>query len=324
MGTACYRHVCVWVWAIAGLSGVAGRDLVDGYAALVNDRVILRSDVDAFIAPLEARLRGVYEGGELQDELQRARTNGLNSLIERYLVVEEFETQEAEIPQRMVDDRIRAVIHERFDDDRLQLMQALAEQHLTMIEWEEQMKDQIIYSIMRRREMTHSAVVSPQDVRARYLEEPDRYRTPAGVELRVIALSAGTTPSEREVKRKQAETLRKKVMDGEDFGSLAVKASQGRKAREGGYWGWMDPRDLRGELAAVVRSLEAGRVSDVVETEETFYLLLVERRRPSAVVPFEKVREQLGAQMRREKEQQLYRDWIERLKKRHYVKVYGL
>ncbi|NCC52286.1 MAG: hypothetical protein EOM20_13865, partial [Spartobacteria bacterium] len=63
---------------------------IDGYAAMVNDRVITVGDVLMQLQPVELQLRELYEGIELEKKLEEAYADARQNLIERALILEEF------------------------------------------------------------------------------------------------------------------------------------------------------------------------------------------------------------------------------------------
>ena len=63
---------------------------VDGIAAIVNDKVITFSEVKKQVEPTERLLRDSYTGQELIDKVKEARLNSLRALVERQLIVQNF------------------------------------------------------------------------------------------------------------------------------------------------------------------------------------------------------------------------------------------
>ena len=321
---------------------------VDGYAALVNDRVILQSDVDMTAIPLlrnlartlDARLREVQLANqddpnleeqqriteEFNARAQEAREQALEALIERYLIVEEFERQEGELPDRVINDHIQRIIDDRFEGDRSKLVDSLRQEQITFDEFKEQRREDLISTLLRQQELRNLPSVSPQEVLALYESRLERYRQPAEVKLSGITLSLGETEEERDTKRLLAEGLRRRLLDGEDFASVARAHSEGRRAEEGGEWGWRVPSDLRPEMAKAIEQTPTGQISEIVEmaTEQGdwLYILRVEARKESTLIPFEQVRDDLRAELEETAREETYRAWIERLKTHHYVKIF--
>jgi peptidyl-prolyl cis-trans isomerase SurA len=181
--------------------------------------------------------------------------------------------------------------------------------------------DRIVISVAKRNEIMGKVAVSPGAVSARYKANIDRYRVSAKVKLRMIVLHRGANQRDAELKHQTAVSLKKGIDDGADFASLARSFSEDIRAGKDGDWGWVEPSTLRKELAGAVSKLKAGEVSPVIETKDGFYLLKVDGLKGESVTRLETVREDIERELRGEQRDRIYRAWIERLRKRSYVRV---
>lgn len=304
------------------LTGHARGLPVDGYAAVVNQRVITAGEVLALIQPAREQLEATYKDNELKGKLEEAYQAGLDALIERALILEEFAKQGGQIPDRLVDSQVNDMIAERFHNDRAAFLEALADERMTLDEWREETKNRLIVMIMRRREVVDKAVVVPRKIREAYESRQGQYDVSEQVRLRLIVLQKGETPQDEEAKRTEAARILARIEAGEDFGELAKTLSEGAKASEGGDIGWVDPRALRPELNRAVEKMQPGQTSEVIALGDEFYILKLEGRKNPSVVAFDDVRGQIEEELRRAEEDRLYKAWIERLKRKFYVKVF--
>ena len=295
---------------------------LDGYAAIVNDKVITVGDVMEFIQPAEQQLVGLYTGSELEAKRQEAFTNGLATLIDRSLIVAEFTKQGGTIPERLVNDRVNEFVYDRFGNDRAKFLTALSEQQITLEDWRQQVKERLIISILRRQEVGDRVKVSPRLIRETYDARTEQYRTDEKIRLSMIMLNKGATARDAEVKRTEAEKILEQLKNGEDFAGIAKASSEGIKAAEGGDMGWNKPGDLRSELAAAVASLKPGEISGIVETDEEFYILKLEDHKDAGMVPFEEVRQSIDDELKQQEGERLYTAWTERLRRKYYVQVF--
>jgi parvulin-like peptidyl-prolyl isomerase len=72
-----------------------------------------------------------------------------------------------------------------------------------------------------------------------------------------------------------------------------------------------------------VAQLEPGRVSEVVEAGDDLYLLKVEARKNASITSFDEARKGIEKELRMAEEERLYKAWIERLRRKFYIKVYA-
>lgn len=299
----------------------ARRIPIDGYAAVVNDRVITVGDVLTLIQPLERELRLSYEGEDLQDQLEKAYSDALDKLIENALILEDFEAQDAEIPPEMVDDQVRSIIEERFGNNRAEFLQTLEQQQLSVDEWREQVAERLAVMFLRRQEVYAQLTVSPTAVRQYYDDHAEEFTTPAQVRVRMIMLQKGAG-DEQNVKRGEAERLIDEIHAGADFAALARTSSEGAHASRGGEWDWIEPGKLRSELAEAIRPLQPGGHTGIVETEREFYIIKLEGRKNKTLKPFDQAKELIEKNLQKNEEERLRREWITRLKDKHFVKIY--
>jgi parvulin-like peptidyl-prolyl isomerase len=103
---------------------------------------------------------------------------------------------------------------------------------------------------------------------------------------------------------------------------MASVYSQGSQRSQGGDWGWVERSVLRKELANVAFSLKPSQVSDVIETPEACYLMLVEQTRPAHVRPLSEVRDDIEAILRTQEQSRLEKQWIDKLKKKTFIRYF--
>ena len=295
---------------------------VDSYAAMINNRVVTAGEVLSMYQPIEQQLRDAYDGDELGKKLEEAYKNALNALIDKALILEEFTSEGGNLPDRAVEDYVNNIIHERFNNDRTAFFNALADERMTLEDWKAEMKDRLVVTLMRRREVNDRVVITPGQLRAVYDARIEKYRVPEQVKLRLILIHQGETDSDREAKRAQAVQIRERLKQGEDFAAIAKEVSEGAKASQGGDMGWLEPSSLRPELAQVALQLAPMQYSEVVEAGKEFYIVQVEARKNAALRPFEEVRATIEEELRQEESDRLYDAWTARLRKKFYVRVY--
>lgn len=295
---------------------------IDGYAAKVNDRVITRGEVRELLAPMLPELYRTYQGTQLEEELQTAFTKARDELVERALIMEAFKARGGQIPDQYVNDEINRVISERFKGDKALFEQVLSEQKKTRGEYMDMIREQMAVGMMVNEEVGQRARVTPEQVRAAYEADKETYFIPEKVQYSVIVLNKGATPEDQAVKRTEAESIRKRLVEGADFAATAKEVSEGSRAAEGGAFPWMQPKDVRPELQATLSTLPAGEISGIVETDTELYILKLEARQQSGYKTFDEVRQDIKTALTTQERDRLKARWIARLKENNYVVVY--
>jgi peptidyl-prolyl cis-trans isomerase SurA len=124
--------------------------------------------------------------------------------------------------------------------------------------------------------------VTPSEVRSFYKDIP-KDSLPlinSEVELIQIVKKPPINPEERERIRNKLLELRKRVLGGESFATLAILYSEDPgSAKSGGELGFVGRGELYPEFEAVAFNLKEGEVSDILETEAGFHIIqMIERR----------------------------------------------
>jgi peptidyl-prolyl cis-trans isomerase D len=150
---------------------------------------------------------------------------------------------------------------------------------------------------------------------AEYYETPRfDFETPERLHLRhiLLPLSPDADDAARAAVRATAAEIAGRARDGADFAALAREHSgDPLSAEEGGDLGFVEPGTLEEPLERAAFGLEAGGVSDPVESPRGFHVLKVEAREPAGARPLEEVREEIVRTIRERNADDAARDALE-------------
>ena len=172
-------------------TGAMAAEIVDGVAAVVNDRVITYSEVREYVAPVIQQLRRSYSGQELIEKVRAAQKDALNNLIERTLIIQEFKDKGYSFPETVIDAELNDVVAKDFGGDRALFTKTLQAQNMTLSQYREQLRDRIIVQAMRNRKTQNEVVVSPYKIEHYYQEHLDDFRVDDQIKLRMIYIKRG-------------------------------------------------------------------------------------------------------------------------------------
>ncbi len=318
-------------------TGLAAPDSVrlNGVAAFVNDRSITIGQVIDVIGPDLARIRQTARGTELNARRLTLYGEGLTNLIERQLILKVYADErlknnpnasETDDPathalDRNVERRVDLFISDRFKGDRQAFIDTLRSERMSMEEWRQRMRERIIVSMLRNREVETRTIVPESAIRAEYETHPERYRRPEIAHVRMIVISAATGGKDLAAVRARIATIRTNLVNGADFAAVACEVSEGAQAAKGGDWGEIKVDDLRRELAEPARTLTLNAISPVIEADGDFYLLRVESRQPGGPRTFSEVHGEISKRLQRDLEEKLYAGWIKRIKKDVHIEI---
>jgi peptidyl-prolyl cis-trans isomerase SurA len=293
--------------------------MVDGVLAVINDTAITRQQVEDFVAPAIDSLRREYAGqpeSVFQQKLTGAINDGLEQLVERQLILHAFDTEGYRLPDSVVDELVQDRIRERFSD-RVTLMKTLQAQGETFEGFRKDVRDQYIVSALRSKNVAQEIVISPYKIENYFNAHQDDFKVEDEIKLRMIVLNKAASDDTNTVNL--AREIRAQIQAGAAFADMASIYSQDSQRSQGGDRGWIERSVLRKELAGAAFALQSGRVSDVIETPDTCYLMLVEQTRPAHVKPLNEVRDDIEKNLRAQEQARLEKQWIGRLKAKTFI-----
>ena len=299
------------------LSAWAEEQVLDGIAAVVNGEVITFSQVRELVVSREMSLRETLRGQALADKVKETRLAAINELIDRQLVLQDFQKNKFTIPEYAIDDHVNSIIREQFNGDRLAFIRTLQAQGYTLQRFRKVETDKMIVQAMRQRAVKSDPILSPAKVEHFYEAHRAEYSTPEQVKLRMIVLHKETAGA-----KDVAEEIRTKVSGGADFAKMAQMYSEDTSKETGGDWGWIERSTLNESLSGPAFALKPGQVSQVLDLNNNYYLLYAEARKKAETKPLEAVRDETEKKVLQEERQTAQEKWIKNLRDKAYIRIF--
>lgn len=298
--------------------------MVDGIAAVVNSNVITFGQVRELLMFRQRSLGQQQMTDEMKEKMKASQEAAVKDLVDRQLIIDEFQTQGFQIPEYVVDDRMNSLIREEFGGDRTSFVRTLKAQGFSLSRFREVEKEKIIVQAMRQRAVKTDFVISPDKIEAFYRKNLDKYSTPEEIRLSMIVLRPDASGGDDPVAatREIAQEIRQKLADGADFAGMAQMYSQDSTAELGGDWGWIDRKTLTSELNGVAFSLSPGELSDVIQVGDAFYIMRVEAKKAAVTKPLAEMRDEISQKLYEEERLRLQQQWIDGLRRKAFVKIY--
>jgi peptidyl-prolyl cis-trans isomerase SurA len=145
-----------------------------------------------------------------------------------------------------------------------------------------------------------------------------------GDEIRVRHILRLLTPTAADTlaTRRKMEEIRQEFLNGKNFGELATQWSMDpESSKTAGSIGEYSGSDFPELFSVILTALPVGEITDVLENEGTFYLFNKMREIPSRILSYEEVRTQLKDVLSRQKQLQVYNEWIDQLKQENYIEI---
>ena len=284
----CWPLVFLLFGAAPGMAG-AQENLVDRVVAIVGDSVVLLSDI------IQRENQTIAQGGVLppedspqRDSIRQELLEGIISdqLLLQAAVQDTLLKVDGEQVEELLNEAMAQIVG-RFPN-QAELERALAAQGMSLQSLRETRRayftQQQLVRLYVQTNIGQGAVeVTEEEMRAFF--EANRAalgERPATVTFKQVLMRVVPSDSARAVAVSRAEEIRDRARAGEDFAEIAAAYSQDPgSAAAGGDLGWFRRGQMAKAFEEAAFALPEGVVSDVVETEFGFHIILVERARPT-------------------------------------------
>ena len=251
----------------------------DRIIAVVNDEVITLNELKARIAAVERQRR--------QQGTQMPPRDVLEKHILERLIVDRVQIQFArETGLRIDDAQLDQTLARIAEGNRMDLAQFRASLEQDGIPWakfREDIRNEIIVSRIREREVDSKIVVSEGEI-DNFLESAGA----AGSEEYnlghiLLRVPEQAKPEQLVRLKARAEDIISQLRGGADFAQLAASYSDAPDGLSGGMMGWRPLERLPSLFAEVVPKLKPGEVSDAVRSPAGYHILKLIDRRGGAI-----------------------------------------
>lgn len=288
--------------------------VVDRVVAVVNDDVILLSEVYSFGEYIEAAARQDPTNGRAAAEKQV-----LDRLIERTLIDQEIHRLGLEVTDQEVDRRIDAVARAN-NLDRAGVRVEVERSGMTWDAYREEIRQAL------REESFMGAVLRPRiNISENDLQDAWR-KANAGAPMAsdvlaiFLAFPSGADESAKELVRAKARDLRNAASTGADFAALSRENDQGPFGAQDGKMGSFKEGELVAVLDRAVWSTAVGAVAEPIETAQGIFLLKVSNR-SAAGQDFETMKPELMELVYKERAADEQARWFEQARRAAAIRV---
>jgi len=252
--------------------------LLDRIVAVVNNDVITRGDLEERyrFAGLQLRRQGTPLPPRDVLEMQ---------ILER-LITDQVQLQLAKETGLRVDDtELDRAINRIAQDNKStlpQLRAALDKDGVPFARFREDIRNEIIVSRLRQREVDNKIVISDGEIDS-FISTQDRAGRGEEYNLShiLVRVPENASPEQIQGRRSRAEQALQQLGSGTDFRQVAATFSDAPDALQGGAMGWRDGARLPTLFLDAVKTLKTGQVSPLLRSANGFHLLQLNERRGS-------------------------------------------
>lgn len=307
----------------ATATAAAAAEVLDRIVAVVNEDIILLSELKDRMEPFVQRIR--QQGFEMDQERQmlfKVREEMLNRLVDEKLTDQEIKRNDIQVDEAAIDstiERIKAT--NSFTDEDLR--EYLEKEQMTMEQYRETIKEQVLRTRLVNYQVKSKIVITEEEIQAYYDSHPEEYGGKIRYRLRNILMRVPdfSTEAEKEAVQKQMQQLQSQIEAGESFADLARTYSQSPAAADGGDIGEFEKETLSPQIQAALDGLNPGQATAVLDTDQGFQLFYVEAVIRSEGKPLDSVRGEIHQKLFAEVVDKKFVSWLEDLRSQSHIKI---
>ncbi|HAR59779.1 MAG TPA: molecular chaperone SurA, partial [Alcanivorax sp.] len=252
-------------------------EMLDRIVAVVNDGVIMESELQERVDEIAAQFRG--------DNRPLPPREVLREQVLDRVILERLQLQMAERAGIRVDDgalnQALSGIARQNNMTLQQFADALRGDGYDWSRFREQVRNEMVVSRLQQRSVASRVRVTDREVQ-RFLEsETGRQMFQADFHLGhiLVKVPGNASPEQVSAAQEEAEALVRRLRDGADFAETAVSESDGPEALEGGDLGWREAAQWPSLFADAAIDMNKGDISEPLRSGAGFHILkMIDRR----------------------------------------------
>ena len=256
------------------------KQVADRIVAVINDRIILKSDVNNEVRQYMQQAQASDQQVSFTEDLWYS---ALQSMVDSNVMLVQAEIDSVivsdEMVNRAMDNRINQMVQQAGSEEALE--RALGNSIIQIrAEFRDQFREQMTTQQLQQQKMGSVEITRPE-VRDFFNDIPENQlpTIPEQVELSQIVVTPPELEDARDEALRIAEGLRDSVVvHGKNFEEMARKYSDGPSASRGGLLPLMPLGDLVANYSAAASALEPGDISQVVRTDFGYHVIRLNKR----------------------------------------------
>lgn len=303
---------------LAALALLLSAEVVDRIVAVVGNDAITERELDA---AYNSDILGLMRPDPVSNEPVQTLTREqyLDQMINHLVIAQEVKRQGVTVDALEVErtlDRKRESLGLSEED----FVKALQNQGLTMDQYREMIRSQLINLRLVGMEVRSEIDVTEEEITAFYQQHPELFTQKDQVKIRhmMVGFTPGDAESEAKARAKM-EAARAEVAAGAAFAEVAVRVSMAPTATSGGDLGWFAIDELMPEFQEQVKGLAVGQMSPVFAQGPGVHLILLEDSKKGELRPIAEVHDPIRDLLFQQEAMERYDLWLERLKARTHI-----
>jgi peptidyl-prolyl cis-trans isomerase SurA len=243
---------------------------IDSIVALVDEDVILRSELDLAVAGIVERVRA---SGDAMPPMNLIESQVLERLIIRELQVQRALITGIRISDADIDEAL--VLLAQQNGLTIQQMRQLIEADgEDFSEFRRNIGEELMTERLRQRIVSSMDPITETEIDI-LLASEELGGGEYNVSHILIGLPDGSTPQQISEAQAKADDIHERLLGGLDFASAAISFSDSQEALEGGLVGWRDLNSVPAFFSDAMRDLQPGDITQPIRSPAGFHIIRV-------------------------------------------------
>ncbi len=298
---------------------------VEEIIARVNNEIITRSEYDKARQTAEEDAKSECQNRCTPEQLQIAvedrEKHTLRDLVDQSLLVQRAKDMGVSVEAELIK-RLDAIRTENKLPSMEELEKAVSGQGMNWEDFKNNIRNTLLTQRVISSEVGSHITISDDELTKYYETHKAEFVRPEQVALREIVVSTeGKKPEELPDLKKKAETALKRVQDGEDFGEIAKRLSDGSTKSQGGFLGVYKRGELSKELEDKVFKMKRKELTEVMETKQGYLVLEVLEHYDEGEQSLAKVKNEIMDKLYSGRMEPAMREYLKTLREQSYVVI---
>jgi len=298
---------------------------VEEIIARVNNEIITRSEYDKARQTAEENAKSECQNRctpeQLQIAIEDGQKNSLRDLVDQSLLVQRAKDMGVNVEPELIK-RLDAIRTENKLPSMEELEKAVSSQGLNWEDFKNNIRSTLLTQRVISSEVGSHITISDDEVTKYYEAHKTEFVRPEQVALReIVILTEGKKPEALPDLKKKAETALKRVQDGEDFGEIAKRLSDGSTKSQGGFLGIYKRGELSKQLEDKVFKMKRKELTEVMETKQGFLILQVLEHYDEGQQALDKVKNEIMDKLYGGRMEPAMREYLKTLREQSYVVI---
>ncbi len=297
--------------------------VIDRVAAVVNEEVVLLSEVDRICQRALDEVPSSLPLDEAVKRKREIRKTALETLIDELLIKQQVREHKVSVTEEEIQKQIGQLMKDNNLNEK-QFEEALKLEGKTIADLKKEIRRQMERSKLIDLQMrTNPELRSQIQVREKEIEDYYQLHYSTMEKVRASHILFTLPPGSGAEKEKEVRGRAQKVLDrlrqGAPFDLMAKQHSDDPSSALGGDLGWFRRGDMVESFEKVAFGLKKGQLSGLVKTKFGIHIILLTDRSSEGPPNMAGVRNEIRSRLHREKFQRAMQGWLDELRRHSFI-----